>query len=146
MLLLGRQITSGDRDRRPPAVRPARASAALAALVFVLTGVFGMVHEATTAHVRCAAHGELVDSDGIAAAMVGPACGTIAGAPVRARGHGDEHCLLVSAVHASRIAPRPPALIVATAAIDSLVTPPPGRAAARAAGLYRIAPKTSPPA
>ncbi|HEX8114747.1 MAG TPA: hypothetical protein VF516_43755, partial [Kofleriaceae bacterium] len=92
-------------------MRPARASAALAALVFVLTGVLGMVHEATTAHVRCAAHGELVDSDGLAAAVVGPACGTIASAPVLARGHGDEHCLLASAARASRIAPRPPTLI-----------------------------------
>lgn len=150
MLFLDRKLTPGDRRRRSTPVRPARASAALAALVFVLTGVLGMVHEATTAHVRCAAHGELVDSDGLAATVVGPACGTIAStiasAPVLARGHGDEHCLLVSAVRASRIAPRPPTLIAAIAAVDSLVTPPPGRAAARVAGLYRIAPKTSPPA
>ncbi len=146
MLFRDRKLTPGDRGRRSTPVRPERASAALAALVFLLTGVLGMVHEATTAHVRCAAHGELVDSDGLAAAVVGPACGTIASAPVRARGHGDEHCLLASAVRASRIAPRPPILIVAIAAVDALMTPPPERAAARAAGLYRIAPKTSPPA
>lgn len=129
--------------------RPGRASAALAALVFVLTGLLGMVHEATTAHVRCAAHGELVDSDGPVAAVVGPACetiaSTIASAPLLAHGHGDEHCLLASAVRASRIAPRPPILIAAIAVIDARVTPPPERAAPRAAGLYRIAPKTSPP-
>jgi len=130
--------------------RPARASAALAALVFVLTGVLGMAHEATTAHVRCAAHGELVDSDGIAAVVVGPASGTIAStiasAPPLVRGHGDEHCLLASAVRASRIAPRPPTLIAAIATVAPRTTPPPERAAPRAAGLYRIAPKTSPPA
>jgi hypothetical protein len=130
--------------------RPARASAAVVALVFVLTGVLGMAHEATTAHVRCAAHGELVDSDGLAAVVVGPARGTLAGtlasAPPLARGHGDEHCLLASAVRASRIAPRPPTLIAAIATVDERATPPPARAVPRAAGLYRIAPKTSPPA
>jgi hypothetical protein len=130
--------------------RPGRASAALAALVFVLTGVLGMAHEATTAHVRCAAHGELVDSDGVAAVVVGSAGGaiasTIADAPLLARGHGDEHCLLASAVRASRIAPRPPILIAAIATAGARATPPPERAAPRAAGLYRIAPKTSPPA
>lgn len=136
---------SCDRGRRLSPARPARASAALAALVFVLTSLFGMVHDATTSHVRCAAHGELVDSEGLVAGVVGPACSTIAGAPALARGHGDEHCLLASAVRASRIAPRPPTLIAAIAIIDSPSTPPPGLAAAPAAGLYRIAPKTSPP-
>src|SRR6185436_8248744 len=106
------------RDRRSLRPRPGRASAALAALVFVLTGVLGMAHEATTSHVRCAAHGELVDSEGVSAVVVGPARGTIASstianAPLLARGHGDEHCLLASAVRASRIAPRPPTLIAA---------------------------------
>jgi predicted permease len=130
--------------------RAGRAPAALAALMFVLTGVLGMAHEATTAHVRCAAHGELVDSDGVAAVVVGPASGTIAstiaGAPLLARGHGDEHCLLASAVRASRIAPRSPTLIAAIATVDTRATPPLDRAAPHAAGLYRIAPKTSPPA
>lgn len=143
MLLLDRNLTSA--DRRSTSARPGRASAAVAALVFVLTSVFGMVHEATTAHTRCAAHGELVDVDGIAGAVVGPACRTIGSAPALARGHGDEHCLLASAVRASRVAPRPPTLIAARAPIDSHVTSPPELAAVRAAGLYRIAPKTSPP-
>lgn len=129
--------------------RPGRASAALAALVFVLTGVLGMAHEATTTHVRCAAHGELVDSDGSAAVVVGPAresvASTITSASLLARGHGDEHCLLASALRASRIAPRPPVLIAAIASVDARAIPSPERAAPRAAGLYRIAPKTSPP-
>ena len=117
--------------------------------MFVLTGVLGMAHEATTSHVRCAAHGELVDSDGLAAAVAGPAgpaCCTIGTAQPSARSHGDEHCLLASAVRASRIAPRPPTLIAAIASVDARAVPPPERAAPRAAGLYRIAPKTSPPA
>lgn len=130
--------------------RPGRASAALAALLFVLTGMLGVVHEATTSHVRCAAHGELVDSGAPAAAVVGPAretiASTITSAPLLARGHGDEHCLLASAVRASRIAPRPPTLIAAVASVDARATPLVERAAPRAAGLYRIAPKTSPPA
>jgi hypothetical protein len=117
----------------------------MAALVFVLTSVFGMVHEATTAHARCAAHGELVDIDSAAAPVAGPADRTITTAPALARGHGDEHCLLASAVRASRIAPRPPTLVAAIATIDSIATPPLEPASARASGLYRIAPKTSPP-
>lgn len=140
----------GRPDRRSLRPRLGRAPAALAALVFVLTGVLGMAHEATTSHVRCAAHGELVDSDGVSAVVVGPARGTIANtitsAPPLARGHGDEHCLLASAVRASRIAPRPPTLIAAIASVDARAIPPPERATPRAAGLYRIAPKTSPPA
>ena len=126
--------------------RSARASAALAAIVLVFSSLLGMLHEATTAHVRCAAHGELVDSDGLTAVAAGPACGTIAGAQPSARGHGDEHCLLASAVRASRIAPRSPAVVAAIVTVDLLVTAPPGRTSASAALLYRIAPKTSPPA
>ena len=121
-------------------------SAALAAVVLVFSSLLGMLHEATTAHVRCAAHGELVDSDGLTTAAAGPACGTIAGAQPSARGHGDEHCLLASAARAARIAPRSPAVVVALVTVDRLVAAPPGRAPVRAAVLYRIAPKTSPPA
>jgi hypothetical protein len=147
LLLLERKLTSGHRSWRSTPAGPARASAALAALVFVLTSVFGVVHEATTAHARCAAHGELVDIDGAgaAAAVAGPADHTMGTAPALARGHGDEHCLLASAVRASRISPRPPTLVAAIATIAALVTPGPELAAGRAAGLYRIAPKTSPP-
>ena len=118
------------------------------AFAFVFASLLGMVHDATTSHVRCAAHGELVDSDVGPAnlAVAGPLRDTLTPAQHTARGLGDEHCVLASAVRESRIAPRAP---------DRDRRNRPGRGArdpcnagarATATSLYRIAPKTSPPA
>lgn len=131
-----------------------RVHAAVTALVFVVSSLLGMVHEATTRHVRCAEHGELVD----AAARPGeparrtaaveratdPSVVRDATAPAARDGH--EHCSLVSTIRASRIAARPPALQGAPIAISDVATAPPGAVTARATALYRTAPKTSPPA
>ena len=124
-----------------------RVRAALTAFVFMATSLLGVLHEATTSHVRCAAHGELVDSDAPAsAATVAPAAhDTLDRAQPLSRAHGDEHCLLASALRASRIAPRVPAIAAAVAVVDDVVVVAP-RPIAAPAGLYRIAPKTSPPA
>lgn len=136
--------------RRPGArsmrARRTRASAALAALVFALASLLGVVHEATTTHVRCAAHGELVDSEAVAGAAAGPVCATLAGAGRAARGHGDDHCLLASATRQSRIAARPPAVLTAIVTVDRIVIAAPRHVPVPRATLYRIAPKTSPPA
>lgn len=124
-----------------------RVRAALTAAMFVAASLLGVLHEATTAHVRCAAHGELVDSDapvGVAA-VVPAAHDTVDPAQPSSRAHGDEHCLLASALRASRIAARAPALAAAAATVDDIALIPP-RAVPASAGLYRIAPKTSPPA
>ncbi|HEY0482809.1 MAG TPA: hypothetical protein VGD37_35050 [Kofleriaceae bacterium] len=121
--------------------------AALTAIVFVVAGLLGVVHEATTAHARCAAHGELVDREGPVAAVAAPVSSQdqIETTRPAARGHGDEHCLLASGLRASRIAAGSPAITAAVAIVDHTVILTP--AAPRApAGLYRIAPKTSPPA
>ena len=140
-------MLSHERRTRSIRTRATRASAALAALVFAFASLLGVVHEATTAHVRCAAHGELVDSDGVVRATAsGPASATLASALPSARGHGDEHCLLASALRESRIAPRSPAIAVAIVRLADLAMTPPGQGPARAATVYRIAPKTSPPA
>lgn len=127
-------------------VRHARVPSALAAFVFVFANLLGMLHEATTAHVRCAAHGELVDTDRPAGVGVGPACSTIVSAQRSARGHGDVHCLVASALRESRIAPQSPVVVAAIAAVDHLAISPTARPVASVALLYRIAPKTSPPA
>jgi hypothetical protein len=60
---------------RFPVRRAGRVHAALTALAFVLSSLFGLIHEGTTTHVRCAEHGELIDG--------GPAIASpTSGAPV----------------------------------------------------------------
>lgn len=111
--------------------------------MFVFASLLGMVHEATTSHVRCAAHGELVDGLPVAAlALAGQPGDTVADAADGARSGGDEHCLLASALRASRIAPSPPAPIGVAELHHAL----PASAHAAGARVYRLAPKTSPPA
>ena len=122
-----------------------RVRAALAAAVLVAASLLGVLHEATTAHVRCAAHGELVDSDAPVGVVAGPARDTIVHTPPTAHSHGDEHCLLASAWRSSRIAPRAAALAAAVVAVGDVAVAAPGAVPAPA-GLYLIAPKTSPPA
>lgn len=122
-----------------------RARAALTALVFVAASLLGALHEATTSHVRCAVHGELVDSAAPLGVVAGPARATIASAQPLARAHGDEHCLLASMWRSPPISPRPPSLVAAVAVSHDVVVAAPGIAQA-SASLYRIAPKTSPPA
>jgi len=123
-------------------------SAALAAFAFVFAGLLGMVHDATTSHVRCAAHGELVDSDAGPAntAVASPQRDTLTAAQHAARGLDDEHCLLASAIRESRVAPRAQGAIAAAVRVAELATLAPPAVPATAASLYRIAPKTSPPA
>jgi predicted phage tail protein len=147
-LLLHHRRSSGRLEARFGRAWDRRVSAAVAALAFVFASLLGMVHDATTSHVRCAEHGELVDSDRLPAtsALAGPARDTIASAQRSARGLGDVHCLLASALRQSRIAPRLPTLAAAIVQIAELATAPPPAAHATSTGLYRIAPKTSPPA
>ena len=123
-------------------------SAALTAFAFVFASLLGWVHDATTSHVRCAAHGELVDSDAGPAniAVAGPQRDTLSSAQHSARGLGDEHCTLASAIRESRIAPRTPSLLAATVRVAELALPARPAVHATVTSVYRIAPKTSPPA
>ena len=145
-------LSPGFAGSHPRARRSTRVSAALVALAFAAASLLGMVHEATTSHVRCAAHGELIDSSGFAgpgarsAAMApGLAGHAVASALSSGSSHGDEHCLLASALRQSRMTPDTPAVTAAWSTLHDVVRAPPPCAAARSAGLYRIAPKTSPP-
>jgi hypothetical protein len=151
LLSNNRVITWSARGPNPERLRArrsrgVRACAALTTLVFVAAGLLGALHEAATVHVRCAAHGELIDSAGPVRTAVRPVRDAIAPAQPSARGHGDDHCLLASAARASRTVPGSPAIAAAAVTIDDLVAVPSAPIAAPAAGLYRIAPKTSPPA
>lgn len=147
------------RSRRLDAGRRARSTsrwqAVAAALAFVLSSLFGLIHEATTTHVRCAQHGELIDGDMLASAApparptrtasVDELGSTVRDAPAVAT-HGHEHCTLISATRESRVVPRAPAVMPAPVAIANLAAAPPRLAAAHGRVLYRTAPKTSPPA
>jgi len=152
LLALLVQAPARRRTCRPASGAPSRVHAALTALAFVLASLFGIVHEATTQHVRCAQHGELVDSGaaGVRAERLergelrGPAMR--AGAGSRVASHGHEHCALASVTRAARVLSSAPALVVVPVAVSRLVVAalPPVAVADRA--LYRTAPKTSPPA
>jgi hypothetical protein len=136
-----------------------RVHAAVTALAFVLSSLFGLIHEGTTTHIRCAEHGELIDGGPSVASPANtgaaPAARTAnpaalgGGAVVRDLAaiaqHGHEHCTLASAMRQSRVVPRPPMVVPATVAIGDLELTSPRVAAVHHRDLYRTAPKTSPP-
>lgn len=138
--------TSAQRRSAPSRVRAMRVQAALTALAFVLASLFGVFHEAATTHVRCAEHGELIHRDATVAnterAGRDPILGDLRAEAVASH----EHCSLASATRESRLVPCPPAIVSAPVAISALAVATPGAVPARGGGLYRTAPKTSPPA
>ena len=120
-----------------------RLQAALTALTFVVAGVFSLVHEATTAHVRCGEHGELTHVDpGVHTTATHGETPVAEGQPP-ASTHAHEHCMFQGAAHS--VPPQPaPAITAIPVATDHLAIADLPAVAARDA-LYRIAPKTSPP-
>jgi hypothetical protein len=135
-----------------------RVHAALTALAFVLSSLFGLIHEGTTRHVRCAEHGELIDGGPAAGATPSSMVASHArlvhaelrrGAAVRELDaialHGHEHCTLASAMRESRVVPRAPVVAPAPVAVGALELAAASAAASHHRDLYRTAPKTSPP-
>jgi hypothetical protein len=128
-----------------------RPLAVFVGMAFMLSTLFGIIHEATTAHVRCAEHGELIHGEpGSVAATSTWTVGTHAtldrGALGTGESRGHEHCQLTASTHESRWAPQPPALVTAPAIASDLVASPQRVLPARSESLYLTAPKTSPPA
>ena len=122
-----------------------RAVAALLGIAFVLANLIGFVHEATTLHVRCAEHGELIHGE-TSAASSGDSRATVAGDGQAGESRGHEHCDLASAIRESRCAPQAPALVLAPVTEAVHAAAPAAVATVQHASIYRIAPKTSPPA
>ena len=125
-----------------------RVQAAVTALAFVFASLLGILHEATTIHVRCAEHGELIHRD----ATLAPTANTASAdrdavvRDLRAETKpSHEHCSLTSSTRDSRLVPRPPAIVAAPVIISGLAVAGPLVEGARGGGLYRTAPKTSPP-
>lgn len=126
-----------------------RARAVVTVIAFVLSSWLGAEHDATTMHVRCAQHGELMDSgapDTLTVTAAAPARELrVRAAPGDAvRGH--EHCALSAATRASRVVPNPPSLAAARLAVAERAAAVVRVAVARDRARYRTAPKTSPPA
>lgn len=122
-----------------------RALAALLGIAFVLANLVGFVHEATTVHVRCAEHGELVHGE-TGRTIDAAAHATLAPDPGAHETRGHEHCGLASLIRESRSTPNAPVLVPAPVTITAHATAPDTVATVREVSVYRIAPKTSPPA
>jgi hypothetical protein len=123
----------------------------LIGVAFLLSSLIGLIHEATTSHVRCAEHGELVHGEPGAVASASSISSTAhatlergVGTGGDARGH--EHCQLTFSSHESCCAPRPAVVAAAPAVVGELAAAPVRTAGAYTVSLYRTAPKTSPPA
>ena len=131
-----------------------RALAGLLAMLVVLGGVLDLHHQATTHHLRCAEHGVLVHSTPGALDLAGT--GDPVGIALRATGaelhqiptsgqrREHEHCTFPCAATVATV--EPPRLLPITIddappAVVAIV----GVATTQGRGVYRSAPKTSPP-
>ncbi|MBL8627050.1 MAG: hypothetical protein JNK64_37520 [Myxococcales bacterium] len=119
---------------------------AVVALACVLGQLLGVLHMGLIQHRRCAAHGELVEggADELAAMVdAAPAVGQAAFVGHAQRGeHDHEHCQAPS----QRATPRVAAFAAAPrVALPLAAAPPVARAALAIQGLFRLAPKASPP-
>jgi hypothetical protein len=145
-LLASIDRTSARQRGGPLGARTAsRVQAALTALAFVLASLLGVVHEATTIHVRCAEHGELIHRDATLATTASADRDAVVRDLRAETKPSHEHCSLTSSTRDSRLVPRPPAIASAPVAISRFAIAGPLVAVARAGALYRTAPKTSPP-
>ncbi|HSK04467.1 MAG TPA: hypothetical protein VK932_24600 [Kofleriaceae bacterium] len=122
--------------------RSYRAAAALSAALLLFVGLLGARHEAEVAHVRDQ-RGDLVHAQELADHHHSGSAAHLHG---RAdHGHAPGACALLAALHASAVAPRPPAAVVAALVAYDLAAPLTAAVHGGIAG-YRLAPKTSPPA
>lgn len=137
---------------RPHTVKRRRhVTAVLTVLAFAFAGMVGRVHEATTSHVRCAEHGELIhgvvpDAAAVVAATPQASQDRVAHDGPRAPGEPHEHCLLAYASREVSTEARGLALTSIALPTTNIARARPDVPAPRRDGVYRTAPKTSPPA
>lgn len=120
--------------------------AALTALAFALASLLGILHEATTIHVRCAEHGELIHRDATVVTTASVDHDAVVRDLRAETKPSHEHCSLTSSTRESRLVPRAPAIVSAPVIVSGLTIAGPLVEGLRGGGLYRTAPKTSPPA
>ena len=117
--------------------------AAIAVLALVVGQLAALAHEAGTRHVTCGQHGEELEAATLAGQL--DACDhdhLIAVTSGPAGDHAD--CAIMRTLHQSTATSRVIAVPQPIAVVISEGAPPVG-SVARAAALYLIAPKTSPP-
>jgi hypothetical protein len=139
------------RSRHRPC-RAARLVAASAALLLVAGQLGTFAHLVTVRHELCAEHGELVDvHDGPAAGWRGPVADAannngsrFAASSRAAAGHQHEHCAIAPHRRDSSAGARLEHAIGEAPAVVATFAVSPVPSVARA--VYRLAPKTSPPA
>jgi len=128
-------------------VRRPLATAALTAAALVACSLLAFWHQASVAHARCAAHGELVHVEAEAgleaAGPIGSDWITPAPAPAAAGDHHD-HCQLCPATHGSLGLEKAIDVVAPAPVVEPVDRPPPPVPPASVA-LVRLAPKTSPP-
>ncbi len=118
-------------------------TAAFAVVVLVVAQLAALAHAAETRHVECAEHGEQLEAVTLAGADDG--CEHSHYIAVDAGGGHHEDCEILRALHQSGDAPpqAPTSFLLALAAAFPAPVLPLATASSE---LYRIAPKTSPPA
>jgi len=124
--------------------RPA-CSAALAVLLLVLGQLAALAHNASTRHVRCAEHGEEQDAAQLAQPLHACSQDHLVGIE---GDHGTDHddCTIARALHQSAAAPHHAGAPQLVPTVADSALPREVALVAPATDLYRIAPKTSPPA
>lgn len=131
-----------------------RAFAGVLALLVVLGGFVDLHHQATTRHVVCAAHGTMVHGSSTALDLagtgdeLGPKTSTpqaeLHQRPGTSSLREHEHCTFPRAASSSTVAP-PRLAVRATELVPPAVRDIVDRAVGQGRGVYRSAPKTSPP-
>jgi hypothetical protein len=128
--------------------RRARALLALLALLSVLAPA-ELLHFVLVQHVVCAEHGELVHESGVAHAAPaegGGASGQGPGLHADAVAHDHEHCGVAAASREALALPPAPAVAAISAATSDALLSASRSAVSGSEALFRLAPKTSPPA
>lgn len=132
----------------PPMMSPRpRTAAAFAVVLFVAGHVAAFAHEATTRHVVCSEHGELLESATTSGASAVAqdrehAVWTASGQG----GSAHEDCVIARALHQSGDTPRASGAPSCTTIVSSTAPPIEIARLPSADELLLIAPKTSPPA
>ena len=119
--------------------------AALAVLLLVVGQLAALAHNASTRHVTCDEHGEKLEAPTLVEALHACDQDHVVGVEGN-QGQDHDDCAIARALHQSYAAPhhaQAPQLAPAGADCAAVLA---STAVAIAADLYRIAPKTSPPA
>ena len=121
-----------------------RHGAAFLVASFLVAQIIALVHRSGAQHSVCPEHGELIHGRVLAGAWSGPVS-EARQAPQPPRDHHDV-CELALASHERVQPPEAAPAVEAIVATGGRVAPPRERVTGRSLALYRLAPKTSPPA